>query len=406
MSAAVTEAVTAAEAAADEAAQQIMGLQQELASLGATNAQLHDALEDVHAAAASYREQLVAAGDRERELQRQLLQVQLRLEEQADAARQQQQQALSHGSAADEATVQVLLQQRDTANAALADAQDRLLAQDTELHLLRQALQRASHAPQPLDGAAGASQAPAAAARPPPLALGALQLRAQQQQQAAVGERSGSSWLDGLDLASPASLVGKLPPTPGSGASFWLGDGGAATERHAGERTFTARTLPGDAAAATSTAAAAAAAAGQQQPVQQGSARRRALGHPLSLSADSGLAGQRTGLAALAADVLDSSPNDAAAVHMTSHRPSSRLQQRSPSPQQDWQQQVQELASALVAAEATNQRQHAVIAALRQEMEDLQAAGRGGACCYFARGLHCVVLVAACGVWATGCAPA
>jgi hypothetical protein len=42
--------------------------------------------------------------------------------------------------------------------------------------------------------------------------------------------------------------------------------------------------------------------------------------------------------------------------------------------QQQQQEQQQELAAALVAAEATNDRLRAIIAALRQEMEELQAA--------------------------------
>lgn len=54
---AVTDAVAAADAAADEAQQQALGLQQEAASLRATNTALHQALEEVHAAAASYQVQ-------------------------------------------------------------------------------------------------------------------------------------------------------------------------------------------------------------------------------------------------------------------------------------------------------------------------------------------------------------
>jgi hypothetical protein len=54
LTAAVTEAVAAAEAAADEAQQQIRALQEEASGLRATNTALHTALEEVHAAAASY----------------------------------------------------------------------------------------------------------------------------------------------------------------------------------------------------------------------------------------------------------------------------------------------------------------------------------------------------------------
>lgn len=54
LAAAVTDAVAAAEAAADEAQQQILQLQLEASGLCTTNKALHQALEEVHAAAASY----------------------------------------------------------------------------------------------------------------------------------------------------------------------------------------------------------------------------------------------------------------------------------------------------------------------------------------------------------------
>lgn len=53
--AAVTAAEAAAEAAVDEAVQQVVALQQQLARLRESNAALHQTLEEVHAAAASYK---------------------------------------------------------------------------------------------------------------------------------------------------------------------------------------------------------------------------------------------------------------------------------------------------------------------------------------------------------------
>jgi hypothetical protein len=105
-------------------------------------------------------------------------------------------------------------------------------------------------------------------------------------------------------------------------------------------------------------------------------------------------AARGAGVAALAAQLLNyeasnlgsisNSLEDAALVMLgspPSPRPSSRLQpqqqgQQGEGPRQQ-QQQMRELAAALVAAQATTERQRAVISALRQEMEELQAAGGG-----------------------------
>lgn len=407
LAAAVTETITAAEAAADEAAQQIMHLQQEANRLQATNTALHQTLEEVHSAAASYKEQLAAAADREHELQRKVLQAQLMCEKQAQQLRQQQQQAAKNdGSSPDriEARVQDLLQQRDTANAAFAQAQEKLRAQDAQLQQLQQALLDAK-------AAAGTSAAAAAAAatvrvcadpssssspsRPPALMLHELPQQQQQSQgrhaadqtpAAAAAEPSGSSWLyPDWPSALPSPALNKLLATPGSGASFSVDSAAGVTGRPAGVV--------------------------QQQQLPR--SRHQGSRHPLSLSADSGLVGlagavgaaRGAGVAALAAQLLNreahnlgsisSSLEDAALVMLGSPRGSSRLQPQQQQQQQaarDWQraqedeeprqrsprqqeQQMRELAAALVAAEATSQRQRAVISALRQEMEELHAAG-------------------------------
>jgi hypothetical protein len=389
----------------------MMNLQQDISRLQATNAALHQTLEEVHSAAASYKDQLVAAGDRERELQRKLLQAQLMFEEQAEQLRAQeaaakalQVAAAAVGSGgerqsehvqrgADDGVVQALLQQRDTANAALAEAQDRLLVQEAELKQVRQALQRAQAAAVAGGGSGHASAAAAGSAgqcgsaRPPPLALQEQQRQASQPAGAqgppltAAGEPSGSSWLNpDCQSALPSPALNKLLPTPGSGTSFWLDSTRDHSEQH-----LQAASPSGD---------------GQQQ--RQRPRSGRSSRHPLSVSADSGLMGMMgavgaargAGVAALAAQLLNyeasnlgsisNSLEDAALVMLgspPSPRPSSRLQpqqqgQQGEGPRQQ-QQQMRELAAALVAAQATTERQRAVISALRQEMEELQAAGGG-----------------------------
>lgn len=137
------------------------------------------------------------------------------------------------------------------------------------------------------------------------------------------------------------------------------------------------------------------------------------------MSADSGLMGlgamgaaRSAGVAALAAQLLNreahnlgsisNSLEDVALVMLASPRTNSRLQPHShqqqgqvqglgqgrqqqqeqsqgPGLDDQQQQQVAELTAALVAAEAANQRQRAVISALRHEMEELQTAGEGWA---------------------------
>jgi hypothetical protein len=410
LAAAVTETITAAEAAADEAAQQMMNLQQDISRLQATNAALHQTLEEVHSAAASYKDQLVAAGDRERELQRKLLQAQLMFEEQAEQLRaqeaaakalqaaaaaagsggEQQSEHLQRG--ADDGVVQALLQQRDTAAAALGEAQDRLLAQEAELQQVRQVLQRAEAAAAAGDGsrhvtaAAAGSAGQGGSARPPPLALQEQQQQQQRQASQPAGsqgpsltaawEPSGSSWLDpDWQSALPSPALNKLLATAGSGASLWLDSARDHSEQAASPN-------GGDGQ--------------QQQRQQQRPLSGKSSRHPLSLSADSGLMGamgaaRGAGVAALAAQLLNrgasnlgnisNSLEDAALVMLgspPSPRPSSRLQPSQQQGQQgagQQQQQMRELAAALVAAQATTERQRAVIGALRQEMEELQAAG-------------------------------
>ncbi|KAL6764919.1 hypothetical protein V8C86DRAFT_2465744 [Haematococcus lacustris] len=97
----------------------------------------------------SYKEQLVAAGERERELQRRLVGAELRLEELGDAYSM-------HGTADTERLAQALLRQRDIANAAMQDAQLRLLEKEMEVKSLRDQVLALSprRGPQLLDVAA------------------------------------------------------------------------------------------------------------------------------------------------------------------------------------------------------------------------------------------------------------
>ncbi|KAJ9506390.1 hypothetical protein QJQ45_019477, partial [Haematococcus lacustris] len=95
------------------------------------------------------KEQLVAAGERERELQRRLVGAELRLEELGDAYS-------VHGTADTERLAQALLRQRDIANAAMQDAQLRLLEKEMEVKRLREQVMALSprRGPQLLDVAA------------------------------------------------------------------------------------------------------------------------------------------------------------------------------------------------------------------------------------------------------------
>jgi hypothetical protein len=156
-------------------------------------------------------EQVLTAANREWELQRQLLQAQLRLEQQAEtAAAAVPVLALPPPPAAADAQ-----QQADThaVNAALARAQQQLQAQEAELQLLRQQLRAAQDR---ADAAAAAG-----------VAAGGVPQQQQQQQQPPSLEASGLSGLS-LDpdlLSGLPSPLAKLPPSFGSGASFWLGSG-------------------------------------------------------------------------------------------------------------------------------------------------------------------------------------
>jgi hypothetical protein len=60
----VAEAIGAAEAAADEAQQQILALQHEAAGLRATNQTMHQMLDELHTAAAKYQVTEVSAQQR------------------------------------------------------------------------------------------------------------------------------------------------------------------------------------------------------------------------------------------------------------------------------------------------------------------------------------------------------
>ncbi|KAL3130258.1 Coiled-coil domain-containing protein 57 [Trebouxia sp. C0009 RCD-2024] len=108
--------------------------EQELATGREKLALLKATLEDRRKDVVSYKEQLVASGDRERELQRQLTQAGL----QAEALLEGSQAA---AAAESEQLVKGLIQQRDTANEALLEAQAALLAKEDELAMLRRDLQ-------------------------------------------------------------------------------------------------------------------------------------------------------------------------------------------------------------------------------------------------------------------------
>jgi hypothetical protein len=419
LAAAVTETITVAEAAADEAAQQIMALQQDVSRLQATNAALHQTLEEVHTAAASYKQQLAAAGDRERELQRKLLQAQLVCEELGEQLRTQRQAAAAAssikagaaddssrqdggGTGVDAVAAQALLQQRDAANAALAEVQGQLQAQAAELQQVRQVLQKAEVTAAAAAAAGSGSGVVAGRDGNGGVRPHLLVLQEQQGLQpaaaAAAGEPSGSSWLDpDWHSALPSPVLNKLLASPGSGASFWLDS--------AREHSMDHHAPPAAAAEQ-----AAVGAGGPDTAPSQQLHRHRSNRHPLSHSADSGLlslgaagVARGAGVAALAPQLLNREATnlgsirdnleDAAGALLgsssspTSPRPSSRLQHHTQNEahnqqrrhhQQQQDQQVRELAAALVAAEAVGERQRAVIGALRQEMEELQAAGEVG----------------------------
>lgn len=197
-------------------------------------------------------EQLLAATERERDLERKLLQAQLRLEQHAEhmaataaavvpAAAGQSGHSSNNraGSKVDAAGQQQ--QPVDAATAAVIQAQQQLLqAKDAELQLLRQQQATAESkaeagaaatagAQQPVpqqvshgSSAAGTTSQPAAAvggdgSRVPLLALGSLNTPP-----VSSTEPPGLS-LEPELLSGLTSPLGQLPSSPGSGASFWLG---------------------------------------------------------------------------------------------------------------------------------------------------------------------------------------
>ncbi|DBA74087.1 TPA: Coiled-coil domain-containing protein 57, variant 2 [Trebouxia sp. C0004] len=119
------------EAELRQSREECWGRQQEVAAVREKLSNLKTTLEDRRKDIVSYKEQLVASGDRERELQRQLTQAGL----QAEALLEGSQAA---AAAESEDMVKGLIQQRDTANDALLEAQAALLAKDDELAMLRQ----------------------------------------------------------------------------------------------------------------------------------------------------------------------------------------------------------------------------------------------------------------------------
>ncbi|DBA74086.1 TPA: Coiled-coil domain-containing protein 57 [Trebouxia sp. C0004] len=155
------------EAELRQSREECWGRQQEVAAVREKLSNLKTTLEDRRKDIVSYKEQLVASGDRERELQRQLTQAGL----QAEALLEGSQAA---AAAESEDMVKGLIQQRDTANDALLEAQAALLAKDDELamlrqdmHLLRaQAKQPQASAPGLSSGQLSAAQDSAADAQP------------------------------------------------------------------------------------------------------------------------------------------------------------------------------------------------------------------------------------------------
>ncbi|KAL0055812.1 hypothetical protein WJX82_004604 [Trebouxia sp. C0006] len=118
------------EAELRQSREECWGRQQELAAVKEKLSNLKTTLEDRRKDTVSYKAQLVASGDRERELQRQLTQAGL----QAEALLEGSQAA---AAAESEDMVKGLIQQRDTANDALVEAQAALLGKDDELAMLR-----------------------------------------------------------------------------------------------------------------------------------------------------------------------------------------------------------------------------------------------------------------------------
>ncbi|GAX83568.1 hypothetical protein CEUSTIGMA_g10993.t1 [Chlamydomonas eustigma] len=95
------------------------------------------ALEEKKADISGFKERLAAAGDRERELQRKLVEVELKMEEQAVHFRE----ALE---SEENGIMKRLMEQRDEANSALQDSQSRLLDKESEIGQLRDMLMQLS----------------------------------------------------------------------------------------------------------------------------------------------------------------------------------------------------------------------------------------------------------------------
>lgn len=169
-------------------------------------------------------DELLSAGEREKDLQRQLLQTQLCVEQQAEQLKElqqkqsKQQSARGTGTAMGAEAAQRLQQQFEAAAAALVTAQQRMAAQESDLQHLRQQMQTAAatdaHGKGSTASPWSAAVATAAGQMSPFAAVALTQPSA---------EASGFSALDPDLFSALPSPMGPLPPTPGSGASFWLG---------------------------------------------------------------------------------------------------------------------------------------------------------------------------------------
>jgi hypothetical protein len=329
-------------------------------------------------------EQLTAADSRERELQRQVLQMQLRLEEQSRpcqaAAAQAQAAALPAatdmnqaaqdanvmGSAS--AVVQGLLQQRDSATAALAATQDKLAVQEAALQQLWGELQQAKQAASAdvqghhsnVAQVAAAGDESAHTHLPTSAHLG----QQQQQQQvprlvltrsSAVGppdiEVSGMSTVD-LDLGASLSWsVDKLTLTQRGGTPAW----------HRGAAGSSSSSRPLSASADSAVWAAMKAGGGAGGPLSDVASRAAQL---------------VAGLGSQPQDPQASLRSSLEEVHLARRGGTAAAAAGSVEEEEEVRQlrtQQAQLSGALVAAEATNERLRSIIAALRKEMEDLQS---------------------------------
>ncbi|KAK9824627.1 hypothetical protein WJX72_011837 [[Myrmecia] bisecta] len=182
---------------------------------------------------ASYKEQLVAAGERERELQRRLTQAALEAEEALD----NREVAVA---AENEGLIRSLIEQRDAANGALADAEGRCAAKDEEIALLRQEhsfYQGRQRGHSPSQGLGASPQGPLPSQSPG-------KLPPSRRRNSPSPDHPGSDPKisnppDGLHMAgprltNPSNPTSQLPTpstpsppaSPQSGAAFWLGPAG------------------------------------------------------------------------------------------------------------------------------------------------------------------------------------